>query len=81
LSVRDIRPSAPNRHELLKALADARRLALLQASAELTYSTPLYRKANLLKDAIDAFAEEVTGEATYFHAKPHGGNWGGGIGG
>ena len=73
---RPLRPSAPNRDQLLKALGDARTLSILQAQAELTYSSPLYRKADVLREAIDAFTEEVTGDATYFHAKPHGGGWG-----
>jgi hypothetical protein len=59
---------------LLKAMGEARRLAI-QCSAAQRYGTPLYHQCDALRVAIDDLAEALTGDGTHFHAKPHGGSW------
>ena len=52
--------------------ANARHLALLCASAA-RQDAVRYQKCHALTETIDALAENLTGDRTYFHLKPHGG--------
>jgi hypothetical protein len=73
MSARARRPSAPPTDQLLAALGEARRLTLQVGAAEKSYSSDRYRLTQNLHTAIDALTASVTGDPTYFHAKPHGG--------
>jgi len=68
---RPLRPtfSYSARHELLRALGDARELALQCAHAE-HQESELRRKCEGLHIAVDALAAELTGDPAYFHLKP-----------
>jgi hypothetical protein len=59
---------------LLKALGDARRLAIQCASAECS-NTPLRASAEAFHAALDDFAGQLTGNREFFWATPHGGAW------
>ena len=67
---RPLRPtfSYSARHELLRALGDARELALQCAHAE-HYDSELRKKCEVLHSAVDALATELTGDPAYFHLK------------
>ena len=67
---RPLRPtfSYSARHELLRALGDARELALQCAHSE-HYDSELRKKCEAMHTAIDALATELTGDPAYFHLK------------
>lgn len=59
---------------LLKAMGDARRLAIQCAGAE-REKTPLRASAEALHAAVDDLAGQLTGNREFFWATPHGGAW------
>jgi len=60
--------SYSERHELLRALGEARNLALQCAQSESNMSE-LRNKCESLCNAVDELATELTGDASYFHLK------------
>ena len=68
---RPLRPtfSYSARHELLRALGEARELALQCAHSE-HHDSELRKKCEVLHIAIDALSTELTGDPAYFHLKP-----------
>ena len=58
------------KRELLDALGRCR-AAILKGQAALRYGSPIYVMGSAIMDAIDAFAGLLTGDSTFFHAKPH----------
>jgi hypothetical protein len=60
----------PNdRDALLRAMREARELAIKCGGAESDRS-PLHRKCEAISAAIDALAEELTGDGRFFWANP-----------
>jgi hypothetical protein len=66
--------SPSDKGELLKAMREARRLAIQCSAAELT-PTDLRAAADALHQAIDNLVEHLTGNREFFWATPHGGAW------
>ena len=57
---------------LIEAMREVRNLAGMSGAAA-GYSSPRYRLVEALGAAIDALAEDLTGQRRPFAAKPHGG--------
>ena len=63
-----------DKHPLLDALGNARHWVIRFSSAQ-DFHSPQRRICEDLNKAIDALAGELTGDPSYFHAKPHGGGF------
>ena len=70
---RPLRPSFSGEDEkrLIDALGNARHMALKCSSAEM-YGSPRHQRCHAVTKSIDTLAEDLTGDATFFHDKPHG---------
>jgi len=73
------RPKRPNfspldKHPLLDSLGNAGHWVIRYGSAQ-DFHSPQRDFCDDLTKAIDALAGELTGDRTYFHAKPHGGGF------
>jgi hypothetical protein len=73
---RPLRPhfSFQDQNELLAVMERARTSAD-RFGASRGYNSPQHKHANELQKTIDALATELTGDPTYYHAKPHGGGF------
>lgn len=63
--------SHPDKQAFLRSLGETRALSTKCSSAE-PYGSDLYNKCDILRAAIDALAEHITGDRTHFHLKGHG---------
>jgi hypothetical protein len=59
-----------NKEQVLKKL-QAGRHGAIQVRAEAKINSEEYRAATAVTGAIDELAEQLTGEKTFFHHKPH----------
>jgi hypothetical protein len=73
---RPLRPhlSFDDRSELLETMGRVRAIAN-GFGASNGFNSPQHKLTDSLQVAIDALATELTGDPTYFHAKPHGGGY------
>ena len=56
--------------QVLSKLSTGRQGAI-QVHAQARINSDEYRAASAVKDAIDDLAEQLTGDESYFHLKPH----------
>lgn len=59
-----------NKEQVLKKL-QAGRQGAIQVHTEANINSDAYRAATAVTGAIDDLAEQLTGDVTFFHLKPH----------
>jgi hypothetical protein len=70
---RPLRPrfSGEDQKRLIEALGNARDMAIKCSSAQ-PYGSARHQRCHAVTNSIDALAEDLTGDRTLFHLKPHG---------
>ena len=63
--------SVQDRDQLISALREARNSVIKCAAAE-PYGSPRYKHCDAITSSVDDLAADLTGDRTFFHAKPHG---------